>query len=105
MQISDLLKLFNSENIEKIVSILSNTNLAQPQQNSKNYSQNDLNSEYFQLPHYTTQPLPQTTTNFNFESILNLIKLILPLLNSTQKKSEPTSPDFKSEILSLTKIK
>ncbi len=92
MEISDLLNLLNSDIITKISSLFSLT----PNKPENNYS-----ASYWQLPSYSTSPPPQKE---NQVDILELVKLLLPLLVPKEtKKSEPKS-DFQSTILSLPKV-
>jgi len=104
MDLSNLLNLLNNQGFESIISLFS-TLFSQPQQTKPNSSQNGLENNYFKLPSYdySTQQQNSAEPNINLGEI---IKLILPLLSSKQKKSEPTiSSDFKSEILSLPRVK
>ena len=99
MDISSLLNMINSDTLEKIFTLL---NPVKANQNSQNYSQNDLKAPYWQLPNYSTPSYHSQ----DWSQIIELVKLVLPLLKK-EKKPEPLSPDFnfKSEILSLPKVK
>ena len=94
MELQDFLNLINSDVISNISSIFSNK------------SNVDVSNPYWQLPSYSTTPQqpPPKATGFDINQLLELAKLIIPLLApKTIKKPEPKS-DFHSNILSLTKI-
>ncbi len=104
MDLSNLLNLINNQGVEKIISMLSSL-FSQSPQTQPNYSQNGPENNYFQLPSYNYSNPMQNNNEKNID-LGEIIKLLLPLLSSKQKKSEPTiSSDFKSEILSLPKVK
>jgi len=104
MEILDLIKLIDNSTLEKIFSLF----LAKNQPSST--PQNDFSSPYWQLPSYNSPPqskppIPSEQTT-NVGEILNLIKLIIPLIQTKKTSDTFVSADvnIKSEILSLPKI-
>ena len=103
MEILDLIKLIDNSTLEKIFSLFLAKNQPPPK------SQNDFTSPYWQLPSYNSPqskpPIPPEQTT-NVGEILNLIKLIIPLMQTKKTSDTFVSADvnIKSEILSLPKI-
>ena len=100
MEINDILNLLNSDTPSKIGNLF--TNIFSQQNNSVS-TPSTFSSSYWQLPSYSTQTSPPPSQN-QPNTLLELLKLLLPLLSHRETKKPETKSDFKSSILSLTKV-